>query len=51
MDFQGGGWTVIQSRVSNTSFYRTWQEYRDGFGDDFNFWLGLENIRLLIAQG
>lgn len=34
MDFQGGGWTVIQKRTDGIiPFQRTWSEYLDGFGD------------------
>ena len=45
----GGGWTVIQRRIDNsTNFYRNWQEYKTGFGEmDGNFWLGLEKIHRL----
>lgn len=34
MDFQGGGWTVVQKRTDGIiPFQRTWSEYLDGFGD------------------
>ena len=47
-----GGWTVIQQRKnSNTSFNRTWQEYKDGFGDPAtNHWVGLQKIRDIITS-
>ncbi|XP_030375052.1 ficolin-3-like [Scaptodrosophila lebanonensis] len=40
------GWVVFQRRkFGNVSFQRTWQEYKDGFGEiDGDFWLGLENL-------
>lgn len=51
MDIDGGGWTVIQKRESASNFYKGWQEYKDGFGDKINFWIGLENIHRLSSQG
>ena len=50
----GGGWTVFQRRKNEpeqVSFYRYWQEYRDGFGDvSGQFWLGNELIHRLTAR-
>ena len=48
----GGGWTVIQRRMDGSiNFYRTWQEYKYGFGElQREFWLGNEYIHLLTAQ-
>lgn len=44
--------TVIKRRVSDSDFYKTWQEYKDGFGDlNENFWLGNENIHHLTNSG
>ncbi|XP_064393816.1 uncharacterized protein LOC135341231 [Halichondria panicea] len=47
MNLQGGGWTVIQRRISDSvDFDRDWRDYQLGFGDfDGNFWLGLEQIK------
>ena len=53
MDLLGGGWTVIQRRIDDTTdFQRTWKEYRNGFGD-FNkdFWLGLNKIKRITDIG
>jgi hypothetical protein len=52
MDTSTGGWTVIQRRISDSEFYKNWQDYKDGFGDlRTNFWLGNENINQIIRQG
>ncbi|XP_059159793.1 ficolin-2-like [Physella acuta] len=49
----GGGWTIFQRRVSGSvDFYRSWAEYKSGFGDFSlgNFYLGNENVYLLTAN-
>ena len=47
-------WMVlIRRRYFNVDFNRTWQEYKDGFGDMANggdFWLGLEKMHLITSQ-
>ncbi|NXG46809.1 ANGL5 protein, partial [Psilopogon haemacephalus] len=52
MDFQGGGWTVVQKRTDGIiQFQRTWSEYLDGFGDlSGEFWLGLRKIFHIVNQ-
>lgn len=50
---QSNGWTVIQKRVNDSwSFQRTWEEYRNGFGEfSTNFWLGLYKISRITDMG
>ena len=53
MDVDGGGWMVIQRRVSGGTedFARTWKEYDSGFGSlDGEFWYGLRNIHCLTTR-
>ncbi|XP_034471778.1 microfibril-associated glycoprotein 4-like [Drosophila innubila] len=48
---EGGGWTVILSRIDGSvDFYRNWTEYQKGFGDlNGEFFLGLDKIHALTA--
>lgn len=49
----GGGWTVFQRRTSDAvrqDFFRTWIEYRLGFGDlEGEFWSGLDILHQLTS--
>ncbi|XP_061170836.1 fibroleukin-like [Saccostrea echinata] len=49
METMDGGWTAIQKRVNGSvSFYRTWAEYKNGFGDpEQDFWIGNDVIHQL----
>ncbi|KAL7740824.1 hypothetical protein ACLKA6_013675 [Drosophila palustris] len=49
---QGGGWTIILSRLDGSvDFYRNWTEYQKGFGDlNGEFFLGLDKIHALTAD-
>ncbi|XP_062577830.1 ficolin-1-like [Saccostrea cucullata] len=53
MTTEGGGWTIFQKRVDGTTnFYRTWNEYKAGFGDPVkNFWMGNDALHLLTKKG
>ena len=51
----GGGWTVFQKRddvAPYEDFYRTWLEYKRGFGNlqREQFWLGNDRISMLTHQ-
>ncbi|XP_022805149.1 techylectin-5B-like [Stylophora pistillata] len=49
----GGGWTVLQKRLNGSlDFNRTWEEYKNGFGNFFTqeFWLGLDKIHRLTGN-
>ncbi|KAJ8033950.1 Zonadhesin [Holothuria leucospilota] len=54
MTFGDGGWTVFQRRIDGvTDFYRTWTEYKQGFGTQNqgnDFWLGNEQLHYLTDQ-
>lgn len=46
-------WITIQRRYNGSvDFYRGWQQYEDGFGDDKGeFWLGLKKIHEITMCG
>ncbi|XP_036285532.1 fibroleukin [Pipistrellus kuhlii] len=52
METMGGGWTVLQARLDgSTSFNKTWQDYKVGFGNlRKEFWLGNDKIHLLTKS-
>lgn len=51
MNTNSSGWTVIQRRISDSDFYKKWNEYQLGFGDlHTNFWIGNQLIYLLTSQ-
>ncbi|KAK7082262.1 cell surface pattern recognition receptor signaling pathway [Halocaridina rubra] len=54
LETDGGGWTVFlnrQEQPKQENFTRTWEEYRDGFGDvSAEYWLGNEILHQLTAK-
>ncbi|XP_034100571.1 angiopoietin-related protein 2-like isoform X3 [Drosophila albomicans] len=48
---EDGGWTVIQRRLEgNINFQRSWNEYREGFGDlRGDFFIGLEKLHRMTT--
>ncbi|XP_062610469.1 ryncolin-1-like [Saccostrea cucullata] len=52
MTTDGGGWTVIQKREDgDVDFYRTWTEYKKGFGNvSKNYWIGNDAIHTLTKD-
>ncbi|XP_072039111.1 uncharacterized protein [Amphiura filiformis] len=53
METEGGPWTVFQKRFDGSvNFYRSWDEYGNGFGDlNGEFWLGNTRIHRMTLHG
>ncbi|XP_066516964.1 microfibril-associated glycoprotein 4-like [Hoplias malabaricus] len=51
-DDDRGKWTVIQRRTDGSvNFYRSWEQYKNGFGNASNeYWLGLQNIFFITSK-
>eukprot|EP00105_Crassostrea_gigas_P041452 XP_019925600.1 PREDICTED: ryncolin-4-like [Crassostrea gigas] len=49
----GGGWTVFQRRMNGkVDFYRSWKEYKYGFGNvSEEHWIGNQRIHQINSQG
>ena len=49
------GWIFIHQKLSlntNMMFYKSWHEYKEGFGTiDGNYWMGLELLYLITGSG
>ncbi|XP_057314132.1 ficolin-1-like [Hydractinia symbiolongicarpus] len=52
MNYLGGGWTVVVNRINGVAnFNKTWNSYKEGFGNLKNeFWLGNEYLHLLTKD-
>lgn len=51
-EIAGPGWIVIQRRIDNTNFNRTFSEYEEGFGVPHgSFFIGLNKIHNLTSLG
>ncbi|VDI61478.1 ficolin [Mytilus galloprovincialis] len=53
MKKHGGGWTVFQRRMNGKiQFYRDWDSYKQGFGNqNQEFWLGNDHLHQITSQG
>ncbi|KAM3911142.1 tenascin-X isoform 2-T2 [Leptodactylus fuscus] len=53
METDGGGWIVFQRRMDgSTNFYRDWDNYKKGFGNQTSeFWLGNIALHQITSSG
>ncbi|XP_017768499.1 PREDICTED: angiopoietin-related protein 7-like [Nicrophorus vespilloides] len=50
-EIDGFRWIVVQMRTdSRQNFNRSWEEYRKGFGDERNYWIGNELLHDLTKN-
>lgn len=52
MDYQEGGWTIVQRRFDGReSFDRDWTTYKRGFGKPSGeYWIGNDNLHAILSE-
>ncbi|CAC5414707.1 Fibrinogen-like protein A,Angiopoietin-4,Angiopoietin-1,Fibrinogen beta chain,Tenascin-X,Fibrinogen C domain-containing protein 1-A,Angiopoietin-2,Microfibril-associated glycoprotein 4,Fibroleukin,Angiopoietin-related protein 1,Tenascin-R,Tenascin,Fibrinogen C domain-containing protein 1-B,Fibrinogen C domain-containing protein 1 [Mytilus coruscus] len=52
METDAGGWTIIQTRFDGSiNFFRSWNDYKKGFGDVAGeHWIGNDNLHNILQQ-
>ncbi|XP_076085335.1 angiopoietin-1-like [Mytilus galloprovincialis] len=52
MDYEEGGWTIVQRRFDGSeSFDRDWNTYKRGFGKPTGeYWIGNDNLHAILSE-